>query len=89
MNTIKAKLKFFPNRFEVIEEGDHVKCAVSGKNIPLNKLNYWNVELQEAYYSSVEAKIRYEQVKNKFISIYYVSRSIVLDRLILIFRKID
>tara|TARA_Y100000816_G_C26017922_1_gene532448 strand:- start:212 stop:412 length:201 start_codon:yes stop_codon:yes gene_type:complete len=64
MNTIKAKLKFFPNRFEVIEEGDHVKCAVSGKNIPLNKLNYWNVELQEAYYSSVEAKIRYEQVKN-------------------------
>ena len=64
MNKNKAKLKFGPNAFEVLENGDYVECAVSGKNIPLNKLNYWNVELQEAYYSSVEAKIRYEQVKN-------------------------
>ena len=64
MNKNKAKLKFGPNAFEVLENGDYVECAVSGKNIPLNKLNYWNVELQEAYYSSVEAKIRYEQIKN-------------------------
>ncbi len=51
MNGNKAKLKFYPNRFEVVEEGDHVVCAVSGKNIPINKLSYWNVELQEPYYS--------------------------------------
>ena len=25
-----AKLKFLPNNFEIIEEGDHVLCAVSG-----------------------------------------------------------
>ena len=43
MNTNKAKLKFYPNRFEVVEEGGFVVCAVSGKNIPLNKLSYWNV----------------------------------------------
>ena len=65
MNTIKAKLKFFPNRFEVIEEGDHVKCAVSGKNIPLKDLEYWNVELQEAYFSPKEVKIRFEKLKSK------------------------
>ena len=35
MNTNKAKLKFYPNRFEVIEEGEYVLCAVSGKKIPL------------------------------------------------------
>ena len=64
MNRNKAKLKFNPNNFEVIENGDYVVCAVSGKNIPLNQLTDWNVDLQEAYYSSVEAKIRYEQVKN-------------------------
>ena len=50
MNENKAKLKFNPNNFEVIEEGDYVVCAVSGKHIPLNQLTYWNVELQEAYF---------------------------------------
>ena len=50
-----AKLKYMPNNFEIIENGDHVICAVSGKEIKLEKLSYWNVELQEAYYSYVEA----------------------------------
>ncbi len=63
MNTNKAKLKFYPNRFEVVEEGSFVVCAVSGKNIPLNKLSYWDVELQEAYYSPKEVKIRVQQKK--------------------------
>ena len=61
----KAVLKYLPNNFEVIEDGDHVICSVSKKEIPLEKLNYWNVDLQEAYFSSVEAKIRYEQIKDK------------------------
>tara|TARA_Y100001970_G_C14129451_1_gene800834 strand:+ start:1191 stop:1391 length:201 start_codon:yes stop_codon:yes gene_type:complete len=63
MNRNKAKLKFKPNNFEVIENGDYVVCAVSGKNIPLNQLTYWNVDLQEAYYSPVEVKIRFEEIK--------------------------
>ena len=50
-----AKLKYMPNNFEIIENGDHVICAVSGKEIKLEKLSYWNVELLEAYYSYVEA----------------------------------
>ena len=50
-----AKLKYLPNNFEIIENGDHVICAVSGKKIHLEKLNYWNVELQEAYFSYLEA----------------------------------
>ena len=50
-----AKLKYMPNNFEIIENGDHVICAVSGKKIQLEKLSYWNVELQEAYFSHIEA----------------------------------
>ncbi len=50
-----AKLKYLPNNFEIIENGDYVICAVSGKKIELEKLNYWNVELQEAYFSYLEA----------------------------------
>ena len=50
-----AKIKYLPNNFEVIENGDHVICSVSGKKISLNELNYWNVELQEPYFSYIEA----------------------------------
>ena len=50
-----AKLKYFSNNFKIIENGDYVICAVSGKEITLENLNYWNVELQEPYFSYVEA----------------------------------
>ena len=57
-----AKIKYLPNNFEVLEDGDHVICAISEKKIPLEKLNYWNVELQEAYFSHVEASIKRESL---------------------------
>ena len=63
MNKTKAKIKYKANSFEVLEEGDHVVCAVSKKKIPLENLNYWNVDLQEAYYSPIEAKIRFDKIK--------------------------
>ena len=56
-----AKLKYLPNNFDIIEEGDHVICAVSGKKILLQNLNYWNVDEQEAYFSYVEASIKKEK----------------------------
>ena len=63
MSEILAKLRYGPNAFEVLENGDHVICAVSGKKIFLDKLTYWNVGLQEAYFSSKEVQIRYEELK--------------------------
>jgi|TARA_B110000438_G_C15296615_1_gene429270 hypothetical protein len=60
-----AKIKFLPNNFEIIKEGDHVICAVSGKVIKLDELNYWNVDLQEAYYSYKEAYEKKESLGNK------------------------
>ena len=56
----KAKLIFKHNSFDIVEEGDYVLCAISGKEILLKNLNYWNVDLQEAYFSPAEAKKRYE-----------------------------
>ena len=56
-----AKIKYLPNNFQIIQEGDHVVCAVSGKNIRLEELNYWNVDLQEPYYSYIEASIKKEE----------------------------
>ena len=62
MNKKKAKLIFKHNFFEIVEEGDHVLCAVTGKEIKLQNLNYWNVDLQEAYFSHVEAHQRKEKI---------------------------
>ena len=61
MDRVKAKLKYLANTFEVIEKGDYVECAVSKKKILLENLNYWNVELQEAYFSPLEVKKRFEK----------------------------
>ena len=63
MNGVKAKLKYLSNSFEIIENGDYVECAVSKKKIPLEELNYWNVDLQEAYFSPKEVKKRLQQLK--------------------------
>ena len=60
-----AKLKYLANNFEIVEQGDHVICAVSGKKIFLDNLNYWNVELQEPYFSYVEASQKREEISNK------------------------
>ena len=50
-----AKIKYLPNNFQIIEHGDYVECAVSGKRIDLENLTYWSVELQEPYFSYKEA----------------------------------
>ena len=58
-----ATIKYLPNNFKIIEDGDHVICAVSDKKIYLDKLTYWNVELQEAYFSYIEADKKREKLK--------------------------
>ena len=64
MNKKLAKIKYLPNNFQIIEEGDHVICAISGKHISIENLSYWNVELQEAYFSYKEANQKREKINN-------------------------
>ena len=65
MNKKLAKIKYLPNNFQIIEEGDHVICAISRKIIKLEELNYWNVDLQEPYYSYKEAFLKREILNKK------------------------
>ena len=60
-----AKIKYLANNFQIIEDGDFVECAVSGKKIELEKLTYWSVELQEPYYSYKEAFKKRELLNKK------------------------
>ena len=39
MNKKKAKLVYKQNKFDIVEDGNFVICAVSGKEIPLSELS--------------------------------------------------
>ena len=45
----EAKVKYLDADFRVLSPGSFVRCAVTGKPIPLDELKYWSVERQEAY----------------------------------------
>ena len=62
----KAKLNYKHNSFDIIEDGTFVVCAISGKEIKLENLNYWNVELQEAYFSPVEVNESLKKLKKNY-----------------------
>lgn len=47
-----AQLIFGPNGFRVMRPGNHVVCAVTREQVPLEELRYWSVERQEAYASA-------------------------------------
>ena len=65
MTKKKALIEYKPNTFDILEEGDHVICAVSKKEILLENLRYWNVDLQEPYFSPIEAQAKYEELKKR------------------------
>ena len=60
-----AKIKYLPNNFQILENGDYVECAVTGKKINIENLTYWNVELQEPYFSYIEAQKKKEGFKKE------------------------
>jgi len=46
-----AVLHYGDGEFAVLRAGRNVRCAVSGKLIPVENLRYWSAALQEAYES--------------------------------------
>ena len=59
----EARVKFMAGEYQVLTPGEFVRCAVSGKAIPLADLRYWNVELQEAYASAEISLQRYLELR--------------------------
>jgi hypothetical protein len=51
----EAKLKYLDADYQVLREGDFVRCAVSGNAIRLENLRYWDVERQLAFASAEAA----------------------------------
>jgi hypothetical protein len=51
----EAKLKYMDGEYQVLREGDFVRCSVSGDPINVDNLRYWNVDFQRAYKSALES----------------------------------
>jgi hypothetical protein len=51
----EAKLRYLDAEFQVLSEGDHVRCAVTGTPVKVEELRYWSVARQEPYGSAQAA----------------------------------
>jgi hypothetical protein len=58
-----AVLRYGDGDLTVLRPGKYVLCAVSGQQIPIDDLRYWNPRLQEAYAGPAEALERFKQLK--------------------------
>ena len=61
----QAELQYEDGNFSVMRPGKFVLCAISGKTIALDDLKYWNVVLQEAYFSAEEASLKWKMLNKK------------------------
>ena len=59
----EARVKYLDSEYQVLAPGDFVRCAVSGKPIPLSDLKYWNVDHQEPYASAELSVQRYRELR--------------------------
>lgn len=48
----EAKIRYLDADFQVLKEGDYVRCAVTGDPISIDNLRYWDVLRQEPYRSA-------------------------------------
>ncbi len=51
----EAKVKYLDGDFQIVREGEYVRCAISGAPIRIDDLRYWNVDKQLAYRSAMES----------------------------------
>lgn len=51
----EARLKYLDADFQILREGDFVRCAITGEPIQIDNLRYWNVERQMPFRSAAIA----------------------------------
>ncbi|HYE43699.1 MAG TPA: DUF2093 domain-containing protein [Caulobacteraceae bacterium] len=57
----QAILHYGDGEFVVLKPGRYVTCAVTGKQIPLDALRYWDPKRQEAFAGPAEAFQRWKE----------------------------
>jgi len=57
----EAVVRYLDADFVVLKPGSFVRCALTGRPIPLDELTYWNVDRQEAYADATVAAEAYKR----------------------------
>ncbi|HTV32983.1 MAG TPA: DUF2093 domain-containing protein [Methylocella sp.] len=60
----EAEVEYLDGEFRIVRPGAYVRCAVTGAQIKLENLRYWNVDLQEPY-ATPAAKLERLGIKPK------------------------
>jgi hypothetical protein len=51
----EAQIRYLDGDYVVLRPGSFVRCAITGKPIPIDELIYWNVDRQEPYADAAAA----------------------------------
>lgn len=51
----EAVIRYLDGDYVVVRPGSFVRCAITGKAIPVDELMYWNVDRQEPYADATAA----------------------------------
>jgi len=62
----EAKIKYLDGDFQILREGEFVRCAVTNDPISLENLRYWSVDRQEAYKTAVESAFAEKRAASYF-----------------------
>jgi hypothetical protein len=57
----EASVRYLDGDYVVVKPGSFVRCAVTGRPVPLDELSYWNVDRQEAYADAAAAFTAYRR----------------------------
>ena len=61
----EARLRYLDGDFQILVPGNFVRCAVTGREVPLDELRYWSVERQEAYVDAAASLKRYQETRRR------------------------
>jgi len=61
----QAILQYGDGEYTIMRPGKFVICAVSGRQIPLEALKYWNPRTQEAFAGPEEAMQRWKSLNGR------------------------
>jgi hypothetical protein len=51
----EARIRYLDADFQIVQEGEFVRCSATGNPIPLNDLRYWDVARQQPFGSAEAA----------------------------------
>ena len=68
MGEVKAKIKYLPNTYEILEKGDYVECAVSNKKIPWTILRVVKTSMNSAVLKPLNRKRSLSQLSGQKVS---------------------